>query len=330
MLPFPLPLKSQPATETTLESRLPLLTSQLHADPIMLSTREFLRRVDAINVWARRGIRAPHKPLLLLLALGRFSAGIPELPFAECNALLKLLLREFGPSRASLHPEYPFWRLQKDNLWVVYPQEGYTTRISNDDPTVSSLLSAKAVGRFPPDIEELLNSKPRLATDTAQALLSRHFPQSLHADILNAVDISPDFIGIRSQHRPQGFRRDVLAAYQYACAVCGFALRINDTTIGLDAAHIMWRQANGPDVPSNGIALCILHHRLFDIGAFTLSSDMRVLVSDRVSGGDHLHRTLTTHHGCRLTRPVRPEHLPLGRYIDWHRRQVFKELPLPT
>ena len=31
---------------------------------------EFLRSLDRLNTWRRRGQRAPHKPLLLLLALG--------------------------------------------------------------------------------------------------------------------------------------------------------------------------------------------------------------------------------------------------------------------
>ena len=28
-------------------------------------------------------------------------------------------LFEFGPSRKSYHPEYPFWRLQNDGIWEV-------------------------------------------------------------------------------------------------------------------------------------------------------------------------------------------------------------------
>jgi putative restriction endonuclease len=30
-----------------------------------------LQQFDALNVWKRRGQRAPHKPLLVLYALGR-------------------------------------------------------------------------------------------------------------------------------------------------------------------------------------------------------------------------------------------------------------------
>ena len=37
----------------------------------MLSRTELLRRIDRITVWKRGSERAPHKPLLILYALGR-------------------------------------------------------------------------------------------------------------------------------------------------------------------------------------------------------------------------------------------------------------------
>lgn len=72
---------------------------------------EIRRRVDAINVWKRGDQRAPHKPLLLLLALAKLSRGEPRLiPYVEIDPKLTELLREFGPVRKAYHSEYPFWR----------------------------------------------------------------------------------------------------------------------------------------------------------------------------------------------------------------------------
>ena len=39
--------------------------------------------------------------------------------FREAEPELTALLREFGPPRKSDHPEQPFWRLQRDGVWVV-------------------------------------------------------------------------------------------------------------------------------------------------------------------------------------------------------------------
>jgi putative restriction endonuclease len=41
--------------------------------------------------------------------------------------------------------------------------------------------------------------------------------------------------------------------------------------LGLEAAHIKWFQAGGPDIEANGLAMCSLHHKLFDLGVFTIA-----------------------------------------------------------
>ena len=50
---------------------------------------------------------------------------------------------------------------------------------------------------------------------------------------------------------------------------------------------------------ANGIALNALHHKLFDLGAFTLSLDEvpRILVSREVHGGDFARQFLVDLHG---------------------------------
>ncbi|NLJ81412.1 MAG: hypothetical protein GX335_10370 [Firmicutes bacterium] len=60
-----------------------------------------------------------------------------------------------------------------------------------------------------------------------------------------------------------------MEAHECPWAVCGFNIRIGTSPVGLEASHIKWRQFSGPDLEINGLALCSLHHRLFDRGAFT-------------------------------------------------------------
>ena len=74
--------------------------------------------------------------------------------------------------------------------------------------------------------------------------------------------------------RTSNFRNNVLRAYEYKCAVCGFDVKLGDTPIALDACHIRWQMADGPDELGNGLALCVMHHKLFDRGAFTLSMQL--------------------------------------------------------
>lgn len=87
--------------------------------------------------------------------------------------------------------------------------------------------------------------------------------------------------------RDPGFRRAVLRAHEHRCAVCGFDIRLGARSLALDGAHIKWHQAGGPDDVQNGLALCVLHHKLFDEGAFTLSPPGErsvVLVSEAAIG----------------------------------------------
>jgi hypothetical protein len=61
-----------------------------------------LDRFNRLNVWSRAGQRAPHKPLLALCALGRWTRGdTGETPLRDVDRELTPPLKEFGPPRLS-------------------------------------------------------------------------------------------------------------------------------------------------------------------------------------------------------------------------------------
>jgi putative restriction endonuclease len=92
--------------------------------------------------------------------------------------------------------------------------------------------------------------------------------------------------------------------------------------VGLEATHIRWHQAGGPDIEGNGMALCSLHHKLFDRGAFTLDSSFRVIVSDDVNGVG-AEQVLWAYHQKNLNIPRQEKLYPYPDYVDWHVREVF-------
>lgn len=135
----------------------------------------------------------------------------------------------------------------------------------------------------------------------AELLLEQDFPDTLHQDILDAVGLNLEIsLGNHTlkqvKKRDPLFREIILKAYEYQCAVCGFSVRLKHKILALEAAHIMWHQAGGPDVEVNRLALCATHHKLFDLGAFTLNKDMRMLFSDEVNG-QGANEWLLQHHG---------------------------------
>jgi len=104
--------------------------------------------------------------------------------FKQVDKYLSALLKEFGPRRRSIHPEYPFWRLKNDGLWEL--------SIAATGIELETTGTGKSIG-------------------------------------------NPDF------------RNRVLRAYEYRCAICGFDVRLGDRLVAVEAGHIKWHQAGGPE-----------------------------------------------------------------------------------
>jgi putative restriction endonuclease len=226
-----------------------------------------LKRFDALNTWRQGDQRAPHKPLLVLYALGRWQQGKAQVTFKEAEPDLTALLREIGPPRKSDHPEQPFWRLQRDGVWTVTAPAGLPLKTGDDIPRVTALRSAEVHAGFSPDVQAALTADPGLAASIATRILELHFPPSYQEDILNAVGLTLD-AGAGRKKRDPAFRQTVLKAYEYRCAVYGFDVRLGTASIALEAAHIRWHQAGGPDAENNGLALCVLYHKTFAAAFF--------------------------------------------------------------
>ena len=140
--------------------------------------------------------------------------------YREVELDLKALLREFGPPRKSDHPEQPFWRLQRDRVWTVAAPAGMPMKTGDDIPRVTALRSHDVRAGFSPEVQAALRHDPALVARIATQLLERHFPESLHQDILNAVGLTLETT--TKKKRDPAFRQRVLKAYEWRCAVCGF------------------------------------------------------------------------------------------------------------
>jgi len=151
---------------------------------------EILQHFRTIGVWHRRGEQAPHKPLLLLLALGACFRQEPRLlRFADIDSPLQDLLRKFGPERRSYHSEYPFWRLQNDGIWELTNSEYCEARVSNKDAKKSELLKYDVHGGFTSEIYDSLIDDRDLLKSIAYQLLETAFPDSDYNEVLSAVGL---------------------------------------------------------------------------------------------------------------------------------------------
>jgi putative restriction endonuclease len=285
---------------------------------------EIIGRFRSLAVWSKAGQRAPHKPLLCLLAISKlFSEKARLLPFRIVEKPLHDLLTEFGPPRKVCHPEYPFWALQHDkDIWEVRTSSPLPEQ-SSGCPTRAALLRSNAEGGFQPTIYLALKGDEALRSQIITELLESHFPETIHEDILISLGLTPTAETLRSNDRDPEFRDKVLSAYEYRCAVCGFNVRIGHIVVALEAAHIKWHQAGGPDVHENGLSLCSLHHKLFDRGAFTVDVDRRVIISERAYGTEGFVEHLGRFHRKPLLKPNRESYEPKLDFLKWHLNQVF-------
>lgn len=298
------------------------------AEVSRLNDTSLLRQLEALNVWKKNGQRAPHKPLLLLLSLASLLRGAArQQPYGETAEKLASLLAEFGPYQKSVHPEYPFWRLQNDGDFWEIPQREELAPYQNasGDLSVSILLKHNATGGFSQPVYDLLRGDRRLAQEIVARLLQAHFPPSMHEAILDAVGMPSEALVTVREARDPAFRETIIRIYEHRCAICGFDGKLGMSDLALDAAHVMWRAAGGPDTEDNGLALCVLHHRLFDRGALGLSTKHRILVSQHVHGGREVQQSVIGFAGKALRLPQAGMRPVAAQFIKWHYNEVFRQ-----
>jgi hypothetical protein len=131
--------------------------------------------------------------------------------------------------------------------------------------------------------------------------------------------------------RMRGFRQAIIEGYDHKCSVCGLKICSPDfLSWEVEAAHIVPHRAMGKDDIWNGLALCHLHHWLFDVGWFTLLNDYRIQVSSQVcslptdfgkiGGYEFLKLSINQ---SKIFLPSRKEIYPHPNAIAWHRQNIF-------
>jgi len=283
-----------------------------------------IEKFKKLNQAVYKGKRAPHKPLLILLALAKLQQTKTQyIPYETIDNELRELLIDFGPLRKRYQPDLPFFHLRHDNLWEI---KGHTPKEVEYLKTISKperkyFLENKIMGGFPDDIYTELVKNECQINEIAEYLLNCHFPESYHEDILLAIGLNID--KKKNRRRDPKFREDTLMAYEYKCAICGFSSLLNRKYVGLDAAHIKWFQAGGPDNVNNGILLCVLHHKLFDMGLITIDNSFDLRVSEKAHGTDFFDNMVLKFNGQKLRNPIRKSYYPKNEYLDWHVTEVF-------
>lgn len=166
---------------------------------------------------------------------------------------------------------------------------------------------------------------------------------SLEYPMAGDVRDAPELVADRGRRlltaieRDARFRRAVMSAYEFRCAISGFgtgALAEGRATRLIDAAHIRPVSQHGPDAVPNGLALTPTLHRLFDEGLFTIAlrDDSPVIVTSPLlqptmiqSPDGRFRLPLVT--GMAVSIPTEATLRPSSSQLRFHQHSVFKGSP---
>lgn len=297
-------------------------------------SNDLLTRVKNIRQFSHV---TPHKPLLLLWAVGNCLKKDEDrlVPYRIIKKELSDLHERLGFTNKNFRPYLPFWRLVSDKVWIVENAVSVRTTKSGDAFEKDLLNYDIHGGLLEEDYRQLRNDS-ELATEVVLILLEKIGPETRHEEILDKVGIYDEYITVTRKKRRSKFREIILQAYDSKCAICELSLKAHQKTLGVEAAHIKWHGYGGPDRVTNGIALCSVHHVLFDRGAFTLdlespeSKNYQVVIASSVSGSGHGEWLARYDRQSVRKLPQDFRKHPAKKFLKWHQKIAFlsREIPL--
>jgi putative restriction endonuclease len=247
----------------------------------------------------------------------------PQLNFEFCTYWRVVAHRRTQRPDARL----PFHHLQSDGFWVALDEDM--------QPSPDDRLTRYA--RLDPEFAALV-SEPEFREQARQILISRYFqpeerlsPYSLfgmpvpsHEMVerdLNAVQTED----AQERGRDARFRLNVVAAYNFTCALTGYRLLTLSSGTIVDAAHIHQFARSRNNETQNGLALCKNAHWLFDNGLWTIAEDYTIVVAlDQFSEDSPDQKGLSAYHGGKLRLPEDTQLWPRPTNLAWHRKHKFQ------
>ena len=307
---------------------------------------EFLKRIGSLNRATVNGLKAPHKPILLLSVIESIAFGEILENKIEISPLLVARFKDnwnrlvntniFQPNFA-----LPFFHMQKEGFWKLKTYFGKEILVtsSHSIKSFSQLKESVAYSYLDSNLFALIQN-PKTRDEIYRFITVKYFgkPETIHKQyglvdevteqILNAPSIEyQKQIQIADDEeifvRCGVFKRVVPKIYDYTCCVSGMRIISGYDIQMVDACHIVPFSVSHNDTISNGISLSPNLHRAFDRGLITLNENYRVVISKSFTEypSENMLKLLE---GKQILLPKDNKHYPSTENLKWHNDNVFK------
>lgn len=312
------------------------MRSRSEIDPIaQMNCTHWLGKLANLNAarTASRGV-APHKPLMLLTVIDLIESGDISDGWVKYDVRLVSRFRDYWElvlERQRNQPDIPmpFHALggDKDKVWERFTANGQpslakaTTRLCSLDPDLFACLQDTGFRRKAREILVI-----RYFTPKEQVMLCARLGLSVPktAEITALREQADDFKASQKKGRDSRFKSDVLGGYYFTCALTGYRLDTESSSI-VQAAHIHQHAVSGNDDPRNGLALTPDAHWTFDAGLWTaIPKGDHFLIHvarDRFCEKTPHGQSLAVRHGEPLHFHDHARLRPGAAHLEWHRKK---------
>lgn len=294
----------------------------------MDSQSQWLATLGKLRVNRSQGL-APHKPLLLLVVLEMVENGDLLGPMLRLTPELAFRFSQFGTIVAHRRTQrmdvrLPFYHLSSDGVWSAFTRDGSE---SLDPKTTQYVMIQEEFFNLLQSAE--FRSMARVVLirtyfESAEQVALASLVNLTNADLVNSNTTVAETESSYQSGRDVRFRLDIVAAYNYTCALTGYRVTTIDGASIIDAAHIHQFSESRNNDPKNGIALCKNAHWMFDQGLWSVDDEYRVIVAHTAFDEDARdQKSLRDFHGMRIALPSNAKLWPDPQHLAWHREHKF-------
>ncbi len=311
-------------------------------------------RADSKSFWPDATFnRAPYKPILLMAIMDLIAQQVIDANLIRLNADLMdafdlYWVRVVGGNRES-NPVMPFNHMRSEGFWHLVDGDGVEPDLQSVDRNeiFRRIKSQILFARLDEDLFQLLHvSESRDAL--RRVLVETYFAPEVRPIIVevsrittSSFEYSRDLLNRSrgrftlqeapsveevyvAEVRSTAFRRVVVEAYHHTCAVCRIRIVTPEGRTSVAAAHIVpWSYSHNDD-PRNGMALCGLHHWIFDQGLVTVTPEYTIKVSPILALNEQHAGPVLALDGKAIYTPADRILWPARIALRWHMHTIFR------